>query len=117
MARIGGNTTGLLQVKSAISYNAIGEKELSWNTTNTLTGWLDMQSQLANRNTYYTKLEESTHIFMCDYVELDRTVENKRMLINNEVYDVLYIDDPMNLHQHLEIFLKYIGGQDANNIQ
>jgi len=46
---------------------------------------------------------------------LNKGIEDRRMLINDEVYDVLYIDDPMNLHQHLEIFLKYIGGQ--NNVQ
>jgi len=115
MAKIGGNTKASLQEKTSVSYNAIGEKILDWNTTDELIGFLDMQSQMANRNVYYTKLEESTHIFICDYVALNKGIEDRRMLINDEVYDVLYIDDPMNLHQHLEIFLKYIGGQ--NNVQ
>lgn len=110
---IGGNTKGLLQVTNGVSYNAIGEKVLEWVTSNELTGYLDMQSQVTNRTNYQTKLEESTHIFICDYVAIDDSVEDKRMLVDSKVYDVLYIDDPMNLHQHLEIYLKYVGGQNA----
>lgn len=36
--------------------------------------------------------------------------ENARFLIDGEKYDVLYIDDPMNLHKQLEIYLKFTGG-------
>ena len=32
------------------------------------------------------------------------------MIINDSVYNIQLIDDPMGLHQHLEIYLKYIGG-------
>jgi hypothetical protein len=46
---------------------------------------------------------------MCDYVAIDRKVSNKRMVINGNVYDVLMIDNPMELNQHLEIYLKYVG--------
>lgn len=113
MAKIGGNIKGLIQVKNGVSYNDIGEKVLEWKTTNEIEGFLDMQSQITNRTTYQTKLEESTHIFICDYVAIDNSVENKRMLVDSKVYDVVYIDDPMNLHQHLEIYLKYIGGQNG----
>lgn len=41
------------------------------------------------------------------------TNENTRLVINGEKYDVLLIDNPMQLNQHLEIYLKYTGG-DAN---
>ena len=34
------------------------------------------------------------------------------MLINGEVYEVLLYDDPVQLHEHLEIYLKYVGGQE-----
>ena len=110
---IGGNTKGLLQAKNGGSYNAIGERVLEWVTSNELTGYLDMQSQTSNKSNYQTKMEESTHMFICDYVAIDKKIDNKRMVIENEIYDVLYIDDPMNLHQHLEIYLKYTGGQNA----
>lgn len=108
---IGGNIVGSLQVNQGVSYNIIGEQEVSWETTHELIGFLDMQGQTTNRTNYQTKLEESTHVFICDYVVLDKNVENKRMSIDGEIYEVVHIDDPMNLHQHLEIYLKYVGGQ------
>jgi hypothetical protein len=33
------------------------------------------------------------------------------MVINDKVYDIMVIDDPMELHEQLEIYLKYTGGQ------
>ena len=29
------------------------------------------------------------------------------MIIDDKIYDILYIDNPMNLNEHLEIMLKY----------
>ena len=37
--------------------------------------------------------------------------ENARMVANSKEFDVMLIDDPMELHKHLEIYLKYTGGQ------
>lgn len=56
---------------------------------------------------------ESTHIFMCDYFGVSEQVkaENSRMIITGLQYDVMLIDNPMNLNEHLEIYLKYTGGQ------
>ena len=50
---------------------------------------------------------------MCDYVELDAkiTAENARAIINGKTYDITLIDNPMELNQQLEIYLKYTGGQ------
>lgn len=111
MTNIGGNITGLLQGKNSFEKNSIGEKIPKWETINELWGFLDYMSQTTNRNNFKTKLEESTHVFICDYQKLDKKAENKRMIVDDEVYDVLLIDDPMNLHEHLEIYLKYVGGQ------
>lgn len=112
--KIGGNINALLQVKSSVSTNEIGEKVPTWATLIELIGWLDESGQSTNSNDYLTKKEESTHFFICDYFEITKDikkVENKRMLIDDEVYQVLLIDDPMNLHNHIEIYLKYVGGQ------
>lgn len=32
------------------------------------------------------------------------------MLIDGKIYDVQWIDDPMGMHEHLEIYLKAVGG-------
>lgn len=109
---IGGNTKAQLQIKTTTK-NAIGESVKSWNTVQELTGFLDLQSGNSNYQTYNAKIQESTHIFICDYVPIDNQVnaENARMFINSQRYDVMMIDNPMELNKHLEIYLKFTGGQ------
>ena len=65
--------------------------------------------------TYNAKIQESTHVFVADYVALDSRIkaENSRLIVNGNIYDVMLIDDPMELHQQLEIYLKYTGGQNG----
>ena len=41
---------------------------------------------------------------------VDATSENARFIINGLVYDILLIDDPMGMHEHLEIYLRFVGG-------
>ena len=104
-------------------------------------GWLDLSGGDSKYTTYNAKIQESTHIFLCDYQtfkglsgewvwdtlnfisgeistltsdkKVDVTSENARMLIDGLIYQIMLIDDPMNLHQHLEIYLKFVGGQDG----
>lgn len=135
---IGGNITALMQVNVPGQKNSIGEKVSDWFDVVQFKGWLDYQSGDSKRSVYNAKIEESTHIFLCDFrsfkslsakwewnpfnflegiinleleQDVDVTSENARMIINGKLYDILLIDDPMNLHQHLEIYLKYAGGQ------
>jgi hypothetical protein len=42
---------------------------------------------------------------------VDVTSENARMVIEGLVYEILLIDNPMNMNRHLEIYLRYVGGQ------
>ena len=105
---VGGNTEVMLQKKSGSTTNSIGEKIPAYVDYKSLTGWLDL-SNGDSKYTHYTKLQESTHIFICDYTPIERNADDKRLLFNGDVYDVLLIDDPMELHEHLEIYLKYLG--------
>lgn len=105
---IGGNINATMQQKSESTYNAVGERVHTWVTVHQLHGWLDLSSG-DSRYTNNAKLQESTHIFICDYVPIDRAMEDKRLVVNGTAYDVLLIDDPMELHQQLEIYLKYVG--------
>lgn len=109
---IGGNTTATIETKSTTK-NAIGEAVEAWNPVQDITGWLDYQSGDSRYTTFNAKIQESTHIFVADYVALDASVkaENSRLIVNGGRYDVLLIDDPMGLHKQLEIYLKYTGGQ------
>ena len=108
MTMIGGNIEAVLQRKSGSTTNAIGERIQKWAKVQTLTGWLDLQAG-DSKYTHNAKLQESTHIFICDYVPIDRKADNKRLMVNGTVYDVLLIDDPMELHRQLEIHLRHVG--------
>lgn len=140
---IGGNIAALFQVKDEGKKNAIGEREHKWyDVSSSSSGWLDLKDESGAKNTIFNaKIQESTHIFLCDYrsfkslsaewvwntlnfvngeinsekldKRVDVTSENARLLINNQVYQILLIDDPMGMHQHLEIYLKFVGGQNG----
>lgn len=118
---IGGNVEAVLQV-STTTRNEIGEPVQAWHDVVELTGFLDLSGESTNRTTYYAKVQESTHIFICDYKPIPDTlevegkvvrvsVENARMVANSQRYDVNLIDNPMELNKQLEIYLKYTGGQ------
>lgn len=109
---IGGNTTGQIQLYTTET-NIICEREKIWETVDDITGFLDLSTGDSKYTTYNAKIQESTHIFLADYKELDSRIkaENSRMVINGKVYDIMVIDDPMELHKQFEIYLKYTGGQ------
>lgn len=107
MKGIGGNTKAEIQICTTAK-NDIGESVKAWETVQLLNGWLDLSSG-DSKYTYDTKLQESTHIFICDYVAIDRKTDNKRLMVNGLAYEILLIDDPMELHQQIEIILKYVG--------
>ena len=112
MKGIGGNITAIIQI-STVTKNEIGEQVKAWENVQTLRGWLDLQNGESRYSTYHAKIQESTHYFIGDYVPLDEriTAENSRMVINGKRYDVMLIDNPMELNAQLEIYLKYTGGQ------
>lgn len=112
---IDGNQTVQLQI-AAVSRNELGEGVRSWETVQSMKGWLDLSSGDSSHSTYNAKIQESTHVFIGDYVNLDTSIkaENCRLLDGNgRVYDVVLIDDPMKLHRQLEIYLKYTGGPEG----
>jgi head-tail adaptor len=114
MKGIGGNIKAIIQVFTTAK-NDIGEHVQTWNDVQTIKGWLDMSSGEARYSTYNAKIQESTHFFIADFVSLDSriTAETSRMVINGKHYDILMIDNPMELGtgSQFEFYLKYTGGQ------
>lgn len=136
---VGGNIQALLQVKSKGAKNAIGEVTAQWVDCTSIKGWLDLSTGDSKHTTFYAKVQESTHIFLCDFTNLknlstkwvwnpfnfltgvisqqnkqesvDVTSDNARMVIDGLVYEILLIDNPMNMNDHLEIYLRFIGGR------
>ena len=115
MANIGGNITGIFQTKTSAAKNAIGEKVNTWTDVIGCVGWLGMQSGDSKRSIYNAKIEESSHVFLCDYNSKIYALADKdvQMLIKGNVYDVLLIDNPDEMDEQLEVYLRKIGGQNG----
>ena len=118
MAKIGGNITGKIQVCTT-EKNKIGEFTQQWKDAFSPIGWLGLQSGDSKHITFNAKLEESTHVFLCDYNpdiyaltipdEETKTIPNCRMIIKGMVYEVLLIDNPDEMDEQLEIYLRKVG--------
>ena len=114
MRGIGGNTTATIQVFTQAK-NEIGEPVKTWAAAQTIKGWLDLQTGDSRYTTFNAKIQESTHIFIAEYVPLNSriTAESARMVINGKHYDILLIDNPMEMQSgsQLEFYLRFTGGQ------
>lgn len=134
--KIGGNVYGIIQVKTS-EKNEFGERVPTWHDAFSLKGWLDLSNGTSDYLNYNAKVQDSTHIFICDYTSLngvktgwvwdpfkfsngviqnedgktvDVTKDNARMLVKGNPYAILLIDNPMGLNQQYEIYLKFMEG-------
>lgn len=108
---IGGNLTLNLIKINEDGKNTIGESVKSDTPYMSHAGYLDMMSGDTASSNYNTAITESTHIFICDYFDIgiDSPEKVLRGEIGDDKYDIKYIDNPMNLNEHLEIYLRYAG--------
>lgn len=111
---ISGNVYAFIQRKTTET-DEIGAQVETWVDVQKVWGWLDMTAtdNSTTYSKYNAKIQESTHVFVSDYVRLNDAItdENSRAVINGKRYDITLIDDPMGMHKQLEIYLKYTGGQ------
>lgn len=114
MKGIGGNVDAIIQI-SVTEKNEIGEQVKEWKDVQTLRGWLDLATGRSGYAAFYAKVQESTHIFIGDYVPLDNRIDadNSRMIVKGKVYDIMLLDNPMEMEgrSQWEIYLKYTGGR------
>lgn len=110
MAHIGGNITGRFQI-CTVKKNAMGEGEKTWEDAVNQLGYLDLQSGDSKYSNFNAKIEESTHIFICDFNSALYALSSSdaRVIFKDMVYDVLLIDNPMEMNEHLEIYLRKVG--------
>ena len=119
MAKIGGNIEGIIQTKKATgAKNAIGEAIHDWVKAASTKGWLSLQSGESKYNSFQAKVEESSHVFLCDYnaeiyalslPDKDGKLPDVRMILKGIIYDVLLIDNPDERNEQLEIYLRRVG--------
>lgn len=110
MASIGGNVQGSFQ-NCITQKNEIGESEKVWQDVVKHNGWLDLQSGDSKYTNFHAKLEESTHVFLCDFNSVLYALADcdTRAIFKGIVYDVLLIDNPMEKNEQLEIYLRKVG--------
>ncbi len=106
---IGGNLDATFQIKSTLE-NELGEHLSIWADLITIKGWLDLSSGNSNHS-HKTKTEENSYMLLTDYDKTVRELKTPqcRCIIANRIYEVKSIDDPMEIHDHLEISLKLVG--------
>ena len=112
---VGGNLTATVQTKT-LTENDIGEYVAEWITLiDSVKGWLDSAGGNSTRQSHKTKSEDSTHVYICDFDSRlrDLDITQCRFVCRNKIYEIKYVDDPMELHDHLEITLKLVGVVNA----
>lgn len=115
MRKIKKRTSFVLQKQDGFTVNRIGEKVENWVDAISFGGVLGLQSGDSKYSNYNAKIEESTHVMVCDYYPEIYALakKNTRLICKSEMYDVLLIDNPDELDDHLEIYLRYVGGQNG----
>lgn len=108
MIGVGGNKSAILQIKKT-AQNKIGESVETYENYHQFKGWLDFVNGGASTDNYNAIIQESTHVFICDYFPVALQESECRLLIDNKPYEITLIDNPMELNQHLEFYLKYTG--------
>lgn len=114
MRKVKGHTLCVVQTKTSTT-NIIGENVNTWTDFISVQGVLGLQSGDSKRTVYNAKIEESTHVFVCDYNEALYGLSDTdvRCIIKGKMYDIQLIDNPDELNYHLEIYLKLVGGQNG----
>lgn len=105
---IGGNKHATLQVKT-ITKNKIGESVEIYEDFHSFYGWLDFLSGGASTDNYNAMIQESTHVFVCDYFPISLQESECMLVVDGKPYEVTLIDNPMELNEQLEFYLKYTG--------
>ena len=97
-----------------VGVNEIGQSVREWCVDVVLRGWLDLRNELTNVTTFKSKVEQSTHIFIAKFQEVDTDVRSARFVDHlGRIYELLLIDNVMQMNRHLEIYLKYVGDGDS----
>lgn len=105
---IDGNKLATLEIKTTKN-NSIGEPVETWTPYAVLKGFLDLMSGGADYQNYNAKIQESTHVFIGDYVPINLQESECRLVVDGKPYEITLIDNPMELNKHIEIYLKYTG--------
>lgn len=110
MGAVGGNVTAKV-MRSVTEKNDKGVHViLEPQEVMTIVGWLDYQSGEVGHLAYQAAVQDTTHIFISDYQAdyADLPAVGLSLEIGGKAYEVKLIDDPMNMHEHIETYLRLV---------
>ena len=100
-----------LKVQKSIQQNdGLGGTIQDWVDVTVIRGYLDL---MGGSNQQYAvhnaQIEESTHILIVPEYQ-DGITDKMRVLDHkSRKYTITYVDDPVGVNHHLEIYLKFLG--------
>lgn len=83
--------------------NALGQVTYELVEKGSILGFLDMLA--GNEAERATALSTSSHVFLTKETKVSLSTKDRLRILGKE-YEVTYVDDPVNLGHHLEIYLK-----------
>lgn len=93
--------------------DGIGGTITTWSDIGTLTGYIDMVngSDLPTGAADNAFIENSTHVAVIPDGKPGRVSDKDRITYQGRGYDVTFVDDPVGVGHHLEVYLRYAGGE------
>ena len=91
-----------------------GYHELRWKVIYGVKGKLDMLGG-SKVNMADADGLKSTHVFLCSKIH-PSIVQGDRLIVDEKVYDITFIDDPVSRGHHIEIMLNFNSILDGSNI-
>ncbi len=99
--------------ESSPTDDGIGGKTATWSNSGELLGYIDTVTgtDLPTGTGDNAFIENSTHVAVIpDGIGAVEVSDKHRLVCNGRIYDVTYVDDPVGIGHHHEIYLRYSGG-------
>jgi hypothetical protein len=96
--------------------DGIGGKDTGWIDYITVYGYIDLASgtDMPNSTLNAAFVEESTHYLMTTdsngvHIVPDSYIDDSMLVVDDKGrnYDITYVDDPVGVGHHLEIYMRY----------
>ena len=89
---------------TAVGENELGQELFEYKKVAEFIGYMDMLD--GNESTdKLAYLADSTHVILTKDMTVNAEIEDK-IEVNGKTYEVTYVDDPVNIGHHLEIYVK-----------
>lgn len=100
--------TFIVQLKMQLDDGIGGVVEI-WGNFTTLFGYIDLVTGTNQNSAQNAILEQSTHLVIIPEYTDELTDQMRIIDTSGRWYTITYVDDPMGVHHHLEIYCRYGG--------